>query len=377
MNYKILDINDIRKWWRMLDRTLFFSFLLLIFIGTIVVSASAPMIASKIGLDRFYFVKRHLLYVIPSILVMLGISILSTNTVKYLCYLLFIISIMAVFCTYFSNYEIKGAKRWIYVLGMSVQPSEFLKPSFAVVCAFLFSEKYNPEKHNKENFPGNFISIFLMLLIGIMLFFQPDFGMLTVTFCVWFAQFFLSGLSIFFVIFSFISFIILFIFAYIFLPHVAVRVDKFLDKDIGDHFQIDKSMEAFASGGWFGVGPGEGIVKKHLPDAHADFAFAVLGEEFGFIICFIIILLFAFIIIRVCIIASKTNNLFHMLVLIGVIFQFTAQTIINISSSLHLIPTKGMTLPFISYGGSSMIATSFAAGIVLCFCKRGVIYLKK
>jgi cell division protein FtsW len=196
--------------------------------------------------------------------------------------------------------------------------------------------------------------------------------MIIVTTSIWFSQLFLNGLSIILVIFIACIGISGFILAYLFLPHVAARVDRFLDPAIGDHYQINRSLEAFTNGGLFGVGPGEGIIKKYLPDAHADFIFAVLGEEFGFFVCVLVIITIAFIVLYGMLKTLKRNNLFSLFASVGLLVQFGLQSFINIASTLHIIPTKGMTLPFISYGGSSMIASSITIGMILAFGRNKI-----
>jgi cell division protein FtsW len=207
--------------------------------------------------------------------------------------------------------------------------------------------------------------VFLLVL-------QPDIGMVVVTVSVWFGQLFLNGVSIFFVIIAIIAGIGGFTLAYFFLPHVTARVDRFLDPTIGDHYQINRSLEAFSNGGFFGVGPGEGIIKKHLPDAHADFVFAVLGEEFGFFVCVFVVALIAFIVVYGMLKSIKEDNLFSLIASVGLLAQFGLQSFINIASALHIIPTKGMTLPFMSYGGSSMIAGSITLGMILALKKKRI-----
>ena len=254
-------------------------------------------------------------------------------------------------------------------LSLSIQPSEFVKPSFAVVSAWLFSLQ-----GGERGLPGNKLSIGLYFAILALLVMQPDIGMAVVLSATWCGQYFLNGLSIFLVIGCGIFAVVSFILAYMFLPHVTTRVDKFLDPASGDNYQISKSLESFANGGAFGGGPGEGIVKRHLPDAHADFVFSVLGEEFGAILCIVLVGIFAFIFIRGSMKAMKERDVFSFLALSGLLIQFCLQSIINMASSLHMIPTKGMTLPFVSYGGSSMLAAGFMAGLILCFSKNKSVY---
>jgi cell division protein FtsW len=235
----------------------------------------------------------------------------------------------------------------------------------AIITAWLLSEL-----QNNTQFRGKFLSALFLSLFVFLLVLQPDIGMVVVTTSVWFGQLFLNGLPIFFVIFAILIGMGCFILAYLFLPHVTARVDRFLDPAIGDHYQINRSLEAFSNGGFLGVGPGEGVVKKHLPDAHADFVFAVLGEEFGFLVCVLVVAIIAFIVVYGMLKTIKENNAFSLIASVGLLAQFGLQSFINIASTLHIIPTKGMTLPFMSYGGSSMLASSVTFGMILALKKK-------
>lgn len=359
------------KWWWSVDRKILLGFFLIIAIGTILVVTSTPMVANRINIPKFYFIKRHLLYLVPTIVLMIYISTLEYKILRRLSMIILIIAWMMMIVTLFCGSEIKGARRWINLFGISIQPSEFAKPAITVVCAWFFSKQ-----HKDTKFHGNIVASVILLITIAILVLQPDVGMIVVISSVWFSQFFISGLSIFFVIIAAIVACLSVVMAYIFLPHVTARVDRFLDPSVGDHYQINRSLEAFSSGGFFGVGPGEGVIKKYIPDAHADFAFSVLGEEFGFFICFLVLVIFAFIVIRGLNFSLKENSLFVILALAGLIIQFGIQAVINISSALHLIPTKGMTLPFMSYGGSSMLASSITAGMILAFSRQRIITLE-
>ncbi len=359
------DNSAIGRWWWSIDSWILFGFITLILFGFIMAMAATPMVAERIGLERLYFVKRHFAYIIPSLVIMFFVSMLNTKQAKTLCVFTLIITLFMVLCTLIFGTPVKGARRWITIAGLSIQPSEFVKPSFAVISAWLFSLQ-----HTDRNIPGNTLSICLYLLIVSLLILQPDIGMTVVITATWCGQFFLNGLSLLLVIGGTVFSILAFILAYMFLPHVTVRVDKFLDPASGDNYQISRSLEAFANGGILGVGPGEGIVKRHLPDAHADFVFSVLGEEFGTIICILLVSIFVFIFIRGAKKAMKECDMFCFLALSGLLIQFCLQAVINMASALHMIPTKGMTLPFVSYGGSSMIAAGLTAGLILCFTKN-------
>ncbi len=333
--------------------------------GVLLAAAATPMVANRIGIEEFYFFKRHLLYIAPSLGIIFVISNMSHRDIKCFALILFFAAVFLTFMTLFFGARIKGAQRWISLGGFSIQPSEFAKPALAVLVAWVFSaQQKNPEIN------GKFIACFLWMMFSMALVLQPDFGMLIVTTTVFGIQLFLNGLPIILVVAAVIAGASGFVLAYLFLPHVTVRVNKFLDPAVGDHYQIDRSLEAFASGGLFGVGPGEGIVKKHLPDAHADFVFSVLGEEFGFFVCAFVVILIGFIVVHGMLRTLKNNtDSFSLLASVGLLSQFGLQAFVNMASTLHLIPTKGMTLPFMSYGGSSMFAISVVVGLILALSK--------
>jgi cell division protein FtsW len=350
------------QWWWTIDRAILFAFLLLMAFGILLAVAATPMVADRMGIEKFYFLKRHLFYVVPSLAVVFYVSTLNDSNIKKFSLFLFFTFLFLTLLTLIFGLETKGARRWISFFGFSIQPSEFVRPAFTVITAWMLSEQ---QKH--QEFRGFFLTTILLLSFVFLLVLQPDVGMIVVTMLIWFSQLFLNGLSIIFVIFMACVGISGFILAYLFLPHVTARVDRFLDPAIGDHYQINRSLEAFANGGLFGVGPGEGIIKKHLPDAHADFIFAVLGEEFGFLVCVLVVITIAFIVLYGMLKTLKRNNLFSLFASVGLLVQFGLQSFINIASTLHIIPTKGMTLPFMSYGGSSMIASSITMGMILAF----------
>ena len=296
---------------------------------------------------------------------MFAVSLQPPRTIRRIAMIGFGISLVLLALTFVIGVEIKGARRWINLPGLSLQPSEFVKPTFAVVAAWLFSEQ-----NLRPRFPGNLICIALFVLVIAMLIKQPDIGMAAVVAAVWFAQFYMAGMRLYWVAAGVLAGLGGVVGAYMYLPHVRVRVDHFLDPSTGDSYQVNRSIEAFANGGLWGRGPGEGTVKEVLPDAHADFVFAVAGEEFGVVMCLAIVALFAFIVLRGFSRMSQEGSLFVLLAATGLLVQFGLQAAINMASSLHLIPTKGMTLPFLSYGGSSMLALGLGMGMMLALTRR-------
>lgn len=364
------DTSILGRWWWTIDRWNLGAVLLLMVIGVLLSFAASPAVADRLNLGSFYFVKRHMLMIPFAMLAMFFISLLSPGDIRRLSLLGFIGCVIALAATLVVGVEVKGARRWINIAGFSLQASEFMKPFFAVLIAWMLSET-----QKRPNFPGLSISFALLCLVLSLLLLQPDLGMSVVTTLTWIAQLFVAGMPIVWMVILAVLALVGIVGAYIFLPHVAKRIDQFIDpSNIGDPktelYQIQQSLDAFSNGGFFGKGPGEGIVKRHVPDAHADFVFSVAGEEFGLIVCVLIVLIFAFIVIRALTKSLTNGNLFTLLATAGVITQFGLQALINMASSLHLIPTKGMTMPFISYGGSSLIALGIAIGFVFALTKK-------
>ncbi len=355
----------IGSWWITVDRYILTAFIITIIFSVIMVTTASPAVAERIGLHSFYFIQRQLIFLFLGVFIMLGVSFCSFETIKKFAFVGFIIFLTLLVAVLIVGTEIKGSKRWISLGVIAIQPSEFIKPFFAVVTAIILMQRYvNPQ------FPSFKVSFLLYLIIIGLLALQPDLGMAITMTAIWGGQMFLAGLSMLWIFFLTIGAVIGLVGAYTFLPHVTVRVNSFLDPDTSDNYQIKKSIEAFINGGVTGTGPGEGVVKQHLPDSHTDFIFAVVGEELGMIVALLVILLFAFIVVRGLWRVSKVGDLFAILAVSGLILQLGFQAVVNIGVTLHLLPTKGMTLPFISYGGSSMIAMSICFGLILAFTKK-------
>ncbi len=359
------DISTVGRWWWTIDKWILAATTLLILIGIILNFAAGPPAAERIGAETFHFVRRQMVFLPLTIMVIFGISLMAPIQVRRFAVIGFLIALGLMLLTLVAGIEVKGAKRWIYLAGMSLQPSEFIKPFFAVVAAWMFAEH-----RLREDFPGNIISIGLLFSVIAVLLSQPDVGMTLVVTAVWCAQFFMAGLPIFWVILIIVAGMGAIVGAYFAFPHVASRVDRFLDPTTGDSYQITQAMRAFQQGGLFGRGPGEGRVKEALPDAHTDFIFAVAGEEFGVFLCLLMVALFAFLVIRALLKVMREENMFVLLAVGGLAVQFGLQAIINMASSLHMMPTKGMTLPFVSYGGSSLVALGVGMGMILALTRR-------
>jgi len=360
-----LDRSIVGRWWWTVDRWTLLAVLLLLAVGGIMVLAASPAVATRLGMDNFHFVRRQFLFLPMALIIIFGVSLMSPLWIRRMAVVLFAVSILLTLATLISGDEVKGARRWLNFGAFTLQPTEFLKPAFAVVAAWMFSQQ-----RKSDEIPGNLISIILFGLVISLLLMQPDVGMTLVVSAVWFAQFFLAGLPIIWVASLLGVGIAGAASAYILFPHVASRVDRFLQPSSGDNYQIERAMEAFRTGGFFGVGPGDGSVKTVLPDAHTDFIFAVVGEEFGVVVGLMIVALFAFIVLRGFIRLLAEKNFFIVLAVAGLLTQFGLQAIINIGVNLRLMPTKGMTLPFISYGGSSMLSLAVLMGMLLALSRH-------
>lgn len=361
------DTSVIGRWWWTVDRWALSALVILMLVGAWLVVTASPPVAERLGYGSFHFAKRHLIMLPVAAAILIGASLLSPRGVLRVGAVVFAVSLLLLAATLVVGVETKGARRWINIAGFSMQPSEFVKPAFAIVAAWLFAEG----KRDKA-IPGHWIAFALYFLVVTLIIAQPDLGMTMVVTSVWLAQFFLAGLSMWLVIGLGLAGIAGLFGAYFMFPHVTSRIDRFLDPASGDSYQIDKSLSAFVNGGFLGRGPGVGRVKETIPDAHADFIFAVAGEEMGAIVCLIIVGLFAFLVIRCFARLLAEQNLFVFLAVAGLVTNFGLQAVINIGSSLHLLPTKGMTLPFISYGGSSLLALALTMGMALALTRRRV-----
>lgn len=363
------DTSVLGRWWWTVDRWTLTTLFIIMIMGVVLSFAASPPVADRLGLGGFFFVKRHILMIFPAMFVLLTISLMTPRYIRRVCTFLYLIGLGLLVMTLMGGAEVKGAKRWLNIGTFTLQASEFVKPVFAILSAWMLSEKLrNPQ------FPGVSLSFFFLFIYVVLLIMQPDFGMTVVAVVTWCGQLFIAGIPLFWIGLVGASVVFGSISAYVLLPHVARRIDQFMDPSSGDPrhdlYQVTQSLDAFKNGGIFGRGPGEGIVKKHIPDAHADFVFAVAGEEFGFLVCLLIVALFAFVLIRSFLRVINDQSLFVILATSGILFQFGMQALINMASTLHIIPTKGMTLPFISYGGSSMIALGMGMGIVLALTRK-------
>jgi len=353
------------EWWWTVDKLTLAAVGALMLAGIVLSLAASPPVAARLGLDPFFFVDRHILYLFPAIAVMLGVSFLNPRQIRRLAVIVFVVSLVMVAVTPLFGAEIKGARRWLVLFGMNIQPSEFLKPAFVVLVAWLFGESAN-----RPDMPANSISLAMLLTVVALLVLQPDFGQTMLVVLVWSALFFMAGMRVIWV-FGIAGLAgVGLLAAYYTVPHVARRIQHFLNPAAGDSYNIDIATESFMRGGWFGRGPGEGTVKRILPESHTDFVFAVAAEEFGVALCLVLVALYAFIVVRALVRALRNDDLFVRFAAAGLAILFGTQAAINIAVNIHLIPAKGMTLPFISYGGSSMISLGYTMGMLLALTRE-------
>jgi cell division protein FtsW len=353
------------EWWWTVDRLSLVACGALMLTGIVMSLAASPPVAARLGLDPFHFVNRQILYTIPAAAVMVAVSFLSPHQVRRLALIVFAVSLVMVALTPYFAAEVKGARRWLVLFGVSVQPSEFLKPSFIIIIAWLFGESAR-----RPEMPSTLFAFLILVLVMALLVMQPDFGQTMLVALVWSALFFLAGMRVIWVFGLAGAGAAGLLIAYSTVPHVATRIKRFMDPASGDTFNIDIATESFLQGGWLGRGPGEGTVKRMLPESHTDFVFAVTAEEFGIVFCLVLVSLFCFVVVRSLLRAMRQDDPFLRFAAAGLTMQFGLQSAINMAVNLHLMPAKGMTLPFVSYGGSSLIAMAYGMGMLFALTRE-------
>jgi cell division protein FtsW len=352
------------SWWFTVDRLLLSAVLLLMAAGVLISMAASPPVAERLGLDSFHFFKNQLFYLGFAVIILIATSLLEPVQARRAGFLVFFGSLALMVAALFYGPEIKGAHRWIEIGPIGLQPSELAKPAFIVMAAWFMAERVR-----KPEMPGLLIALLLAGGFVGLLVLQPDFGQSALVVITFIAMLLIYGIP-WILIFGISSLGVAGLFlAYQVIPHVASRIDRFLNPEKGDTFQVDTATQAFQNGGLFGTGPGGGEAKQILPDSHTDFTFAVVGEEFGFIACMGLIILFAFIVLRILGRAKSEPDPFATLSMTGLAIIFGLQAVINMGVNVSLLPAKGMTLPFISYGGSSLMGMAFAMGLVLAFAR--------
>ncbi|MFO1047831.1 MAG: putative peptidoglycan glycosyltransferase FtsW [Geminicoccaceae bacterium] len=356
------DRSIVGNWWWTVDRTMLAGVGLLAVIGTILIFAASPAVGERVFGAEMHFVVKHLIMLVPATFLLLFVSMLAPLGVLRLAVGMYVLFGAMTVLTLFFAPEVKGATRWLPLLGMPLQPSEFLKPAVIVLVGWVLARR-----PGLAGLPGAMAAVLPVLAVLVL---QPDVGMTALVAAAAGAQLFVAGLGWFWVLLLLGAGALGAWQAYLWLPHFAERVNEFMDPaSLG--YQIERALRAVAAGGLFGRGPGEGLQKWHLPDAHADFIFAATAEEFGVVACLALVALFAFLILRGLWRLAETTDRFVLLAASGLIAQFGLQALINMAVNLNLIPTKGMTLPFISYGGSSLLALAIGMGMLLALTRRG------
>ncbi len=358
------DRSSLSIWLWTIDKWIFFSFFTLLLLGIIFILTSSSTLELKLNKESYYFSIKHIIFVILSFLIAIILSELNSQKIKLLSLISFgLLLASLLYCIHYSS-DIKGAKRWIEIFDQSLQPSEFIKPFFIIVNAWLLTIWKSTQKNKYL-----VISILAILSIDVMLLLQPDLGMTLLITSIWIFQLLITGIPILFLVFLIFLIPTVILLAYNFYSHVYVRINDFL---FGTNFQANQALKLFNDAGYFGKGIGEGSLKINLPDAHTDFIFSVIAEEFGIIICLMIIFIYTIIILRPIIIAFNCKDIFQILSLSSLSALIGVQSLIHISSNLSIIPTKGMTLPFLSYGGSSTISAAIAIGFLLSLTKKQI-----
>jgi len=358
------NLNVFKRWWIDIDKINFSIILTLLIFGLMMTASSSPVIAKRIDVEKFFFLKKQIIFAVIALILLISISFLDQDKIKIFAILGMAIAFILLVLVLFFGAKTKGATRWISFGGLAIQPSEFAKTFFIVFNAYCLQKFYFAKIQFKYG-----ISFLSLLILLTLLLLQPDFGMTISYSAIWMTQLFLFGLPWGLIATLMVFVIIGGVGAYLGLPHVEDRINRFLDSE-QKNYQADRAIDAFVNGSFFGKGPGNGVVKKFIPDVHTDFIFSAIAEEFGIVSFSIILLLFLYLIIRIVKRAMEEENLFFYLSLCGLMMQFTMQVIVNTGVSLSIFPTKGMTLPFISYGGSSLMATAICFGLILAFTKR-------
>ncbi|MDA8050922.1 MAG: putative peptidoglycan glycosyltransferase FtsW [Rhodospirillales bacterium] len=359
------DNSLLGRWWWSVDRWTLTAITTLLGFGYVMVLSASPSVAVRIGDPRDLLIVKQIIFLAGAGIEVIVVSLLPPKSVRRLALAGGLAALLLTAFTLVHGVEIKGARRWIYILGISLQPSEFLKVCFIVVNAWLLSEQ-----RNRPGFPGTAIALALFTIIILLLKAQPDVGMMALISAIFLAQLFVNGLNLAWVTLGGVLFCAGGAGAYLVFQHVRARVHDFLHPNAAGAYQVHVALEAFGNGGLLGTGPGEGRIKDILPDAHADFVFAVVGEEFGLIVCLLVVGIFAFIVLRGLLRLLAERDFFTVLAAGGLLMSFGLEAFINMATALSLIPAKGMTLPFISYGGSSMLAIGLETGMLLALTRR-------
>lgn len=360
------DRSRLAEWWFTVDHVLLAAILAIVGAGLILSLAASPAVAIKKGFESYYFVERHIIFSLIGLILMFIVSLLSPPAIRRLALILLVIALGLLVAVHVTGQEINGARRWLSIAGHSFQPSEIAKPAFAVIAAWLFAEA-----RNRPDMPAFPLAVAMLLVFATLIILQPDVGQTLLITAVWVTLYFASGRPMAGAAVIAVLAVAGAIAAYFTFSHVQARVDRwFLNPMPGDRSQMDRAIQSFTEGGFFGRGPGEGTIKTVLPDAHTDFSFAVVAEEYGVLACLGLLSLFAFVVLRSMLQAAREPDSATRLAVIALALLFGLQALINMGVNVGLLPAKGMTLPFISAGGSSTLAVSVTLGMLLALTRR-------
>jgi len=352
-------------WWFSVDHRLLAGVLFLMLAGMVMAFGAGPPAANRLGLPDFYFVERHLLFLGVAILVLLTASMLGPRGVRRLALVLCLIGLALMVAALAQGIARNGAVRWVHLAGFAFQPSEIVKPGFVVVSAWLLSEGAQ-----RRDVPATHFAVALLLVFAGLLALQPDIGQTALIALVWAGMFMAAGYPLRWMFAIAALGIAALVAVYFSIPHAAERIDAFMGWGGTVSDQTAIALSAFAEGGWFGRGPGEGVLKTRLPDAHNDYIFAVIAEELGIAACLLLVAVYGFITLRAGVSALRQQSPFIRVALSGLTMLFGFQALINMAVNVNLLPAKGMTLPFISYGGSSLVSMALAMGMIIALSRR-------
>jgi cell division protein FtsW len=360
------DRSALGMWWWTVDRWMLSVAALLIAIGVALSFASSPAAAMRMNIgDPFHFAVRQCVFGVGAAVILLSVSMLEVKTIRRSAFFIWLTAILIMVTLPLFGHNAKGATRWLEFGGFTLQPSEFMKPALVILIAWMFSEG-----QKGQGVPGVSIAFGLYFVSIALLLIQPDVGQTVLITIAFGAAFWMAGVPISWVMLLGGTAIAGLSSTYFLFPHVASRVNRFLSPDKADTHQVDRAAEAIRAGGFLGRGPGEGVMKRHVPDLHTDFIYSVGAEEYGLVFSLLLISLFALLVTRGLYRAMKLNDPFEQVAAAGLFVLVGQQAFINVAVNLNMIPTKGMTLPFISYGGSSMLAMGLTLGMALALTRR-------
>ena len=363
-------LDNIDNYWRNIDKSILFSFLILFFLGVFFsFSSTSSLAGERLDKANYFFFIRHFIFAFLSLSLMFAISSVRLDMLKKAISPLFLFLLILLILVPFIGVEVKGSRRWLNIFFLRLQPVELIKPFFILMTArILCSQLFD------KNFISYFLSFFILTSVVLLLINQPDFGQSVLIVSTWLSLIFISGIKVMYLVLIGIFVLSLSILIFFLFPekfgYIIYRLLTFLDPSSGDNFQNEKALEAIKLGGLKGQGMGEGILKDNVPEAHTDYIIAIISEEFGSILSIMIVLIFLYISYRVIKICIKEENEFIRLSLSGLSSLLIFQTFIHIGVNTSLLPTTGMTLPFLSYGGSSLIGSAILAGMILNFTKK-------